>query len=262
MNNYDNILDFEVELKAIYQKEFADEQALTTELFNLYLEAVSIIRKQWHLKPEYRATFELMGRIFNDLHAGWKLIMEGISGQGMTLLRDTIECAHYIKLFEDDIEFREQWLEGENFFLRDVRERMKKKGISAPPQDHLYKIFSQTYTHPSRRGTAWHIVDLYPVGGNHEVVCMYGGVEDIPRTRFAAIAALTLTYVTIYFLWQEMFPINEDAYPEWCKRLDLAGKHLHSLQAKANGERLKFYSEQLTISRQILDDYLKWFLRS
>jgi len=236
MSCYEDIRDFEEKLRSEYQQEFAAEQKLAGELFDLYLEAVDITGKQWRLKPERRATFELMSRIFNDLHAGWKLIMEGISGQGMTLLRDTIECAHYIKLFEIDSKSRDEWVKGKDFFLRDVREIMKKKRISPPPQDQLYKTLSQTYTHPSKKGTAWHVVDFYPIAQNHEVVCMYGGVEDIRRTRFAALAALTLTYVTVYFMWQETFPIDKDTYPAWYRRLVAAEKQLRSLQAKANQE--------------------------
>lgn len=261
MDDYKHIRDFEERLKSKYQKEFADEQALAGELFNLYLEAVDITGKQWYLEPERRATFELMSRLFNDLHAGWKLIMEGISGEGMTLLRDTIECAHYIKLFEVDTEFRDKWLGGTDFFLRDVRQRMKKKKISPPPQDRLYKTLSQTYTHPSKKGTAWHVADLYPVAQKHEVVCMYGGVEDIPRTRFAVLTVLTLTYVTIYFLWQEMFPIDADTYPAWHGRLAAAEKQLRSLEAKTNQELLKFHSGQLATTRKILDEYFRWFFQ-
>lgn len=261
MSSYEGIRDFEERLKSKYQNEFADEQALAGELFDLYLEAVEITSKKWNLKPEHRATFELMSRMFYDLHAGWKLIMEGISGQGMTLLRDTIECAHYIKLFEVDSEFRDEWLEGKVFFLRDVRERMKNRGISPPPQDQLYRTLSQTYTHPSKKGTAWHVADLYPVAQQHEVVCRYGGVEDIPRTRWAALAALSLTYVTVYFLWQEMFPIDADTYPAWYGKLVAAEKQLRSLEAKTNQELLKFHSEQLATTRKILDEYFRCFFQ-
>jgi hypothetical protein len=260
MDQYQRIQEFEEKLEADNRQEFVDEQRLASELFNLYLEAGEITSQQWALKPERRATFELINRTFNDLHAGWKLIMEGLLPQGMTLLRGSIECAHYIKLFEVDAEFRDEWLEGKDFFLRDVRERMQRKGISPAPQDLLYKFFSQVYTHPSKKGTASHVADSYPIPGEQRVLFMYGGVKDIPRTRIMALHALGLIYVTIYFLWQEMFPIDKNIHPTWCERFSRAIEQIYSIEAKAKQEWMEFIEEQRTTVRKIIDDYLKWFL--
>ena len=254
MNRYKRIQDFEERLKSEYQMEFADEQGLAAELFDLYIEATEITNQQWQLKPERGATSALINRTFNDLHAGWKLIMEGMLGQGMTLLRDTIECAHYIKLFEVDEEFRDAWLEGKDFFLRDVRKIMKKKGISPPPQDQFYKTFSQTYTHPSKKGTVAHVVDWYPTGQEHRILYLYGGVRDTARTRFLALAALSFTCATIYFLWQEMFPIDKVKHPSWHDRFAGAVKQIYSLRAKSDQEWVKSLQKHLTTIQKILND--------
>lgn len=254
MSSYDDIRDFEERLKSEYQKELADEQALADELFDLYLEAVEITGKKWRLKPEQRATFELMSRIFNDLHAGWKLIMEGMLSQGMTLLRDTIECANYIKLFEVDSEFRNKWQQGGEFFLRDIRKRMKEKKVSPPPQDKFYKILSQNYAHASKKGTVSHVVDWYPTGLEHRILYLYGPVRDIPRMRFLALAALSLTFVTIAFLWLEMFPINKAEHPSWHDRLAGAMKQIYSLKAKSDQEGVRLLHKQRTNIQKILND--------
>jgi len=261
MNRYKRIQDFEERLKSEYKMEFADEQGVAAELFDLYIEATEITSQQWQLKPERRATSALINRTFNDLHAGWKLIMEGMLGQGMTLLRDTIECAHYIKLFEVDEEFRDAWLKGKDVFLRDVRKIIRKKGISPPPQDQFYKTFSQTYTHPTKKGTVAHVVDWYPTGQEHRILYLYGGVRDTARTTFLAFAALSFTWVTIYFLWQEMFPIDKAKHPSWHDRFAGAAKQIYSLRAKSDQEWMKFNLEQLATTEKILDDYFKWFFR-
>jgi hypothetical protein len=254
MNHSKKMRDFGEKLKDEYQLEFADEQRLADELFNLYIEAAEITNQQWQLEPERRETLELINRTFNDLYAGWKLIMEGMLGQGMALLRDTIECANYIKLLEVDTEFKDEWREGKDFFLRDIRRRMKRKGISPPPQDQYYKTFSQTYAHPSKKGTVSHVRDWYPTGLEHRILFLFGSVKDIPRTRFLALTALTLTYVTIYFLWQEMFPIEKTKHASWHDRLAEAIRQLYSLKEKSDQEWEKLLQKQLTNIGKILND--------
>lgn len=258
MNRSKEIRDSGEKLKGEYQQEFADEQRLADEFFNLYIEALEIINPQWDLKPERRESLELINRAFNDLYAGWKLIMEGMLVQGMTLLRDTIECANYIKLFEVDEEFRDEWRQGKDFFPRDILKRMKIKKVSLPPQNQFYKTFSQNYTHPSKKGIVAHVVDWYPTGGlEHRVIYHFGSVKDTSRTRFVASAALFLMQVTIYFLWQEMFPIEKTKHPSWHDRFTGTMRQLHSLQVKSDQEAVNFLHEQLTTINKILDDQYK-----
>lgn len=257
MNHSKKLRDFGDKLRREYEQEFSDEWGLSDELFNLYIEAAEIINQQWQLGPERRETLELISRTFNYSYAAWKLIMEGMLSQGMTLLRDTIECANYIKLLEFDEETRNEWRKGKDFFLRDIRSRMKKKGISPPPQDQYYKAFSQSYVHPSKKSTVSHVVDWYPTGLEHRTLFLLGSVRDVPRTRFLAGAALLLMWITLYFLWQEMFPIDKVKHPRWHERFNEAMKQLHSLRAKSDQEWAKLIQKQLTNINKILDDQYK-----
>ena len=148
-SDYKRILAFEEELKSKNIKEFARAHAIAEELFNLYLEAQSINAQKWALQPEKIGAQGLINRIFNDLHSGFKLLMEGLFVQDMSLLRDTIESSIYIQLFEVDAEFRDEWLSGKDFLLRDVRSKMKSKGLTFPPQDILYRKLCGYYVHPT-----------------------------------------------------------------------------------------------------------------
>ncbi len=256
MKRYEKILNFEKKLRAEYKNEFVEESALANELFDIFLEANDLILQHWHLQPERRVTMELINRIFNDLHAGLKLALEGMSVQGVALLRDTIECANYIKLFEVDSVYRDKWCQGKDFFLRDIRKRMKELDISPPPQDMLYKSLSRTFLHPSKRGVAFHTVDWYPVVGEHRVLFLSGGVKNIPHTRLTIQYALLIIYSTVWFIWVQMYPVDKDVYPEWYKRLDKAEKSIYSLQVKVNQEQAKYWGEQLATINKILNDYL------
>jgi hypothetical protein len=245
--------DFTEELKNEYRQEFADEQRLADELFNLYIEAAQIIHQ--HQEPKLqRETWELVSRTFNDLYAGWSIIMQGMLTQGMPLLRDTIECANYIKLLEVDKEFRNEWREGKNFFLRDIRSRMKKKGISPPPQDQHYRIFSQYYAHPSRKSTVSHVTDWYPTGLEHRVVYHFGSVKHVARTRFLAEATLGLMLITIEFLWLEMFPIDKAQHLTWHNRFAVAMGQLLQFTAKSDQEWQRLLIKQATNIQKILKD--------
>src|SRR4030042_5432005 len=115
------IRDFTEKLRNEYEREFADEQILVDDLLDLYFEATKITKSKI-LKSGKDEIFMLINRIYNDIYAGWHLIMLGLLSQGMTLFRDTIECSNYIKLFDVDPEFRKEWSEGKDFFLRDVRD--------------------------------------------------------------------------------------------------------------------------------------------
>lgn len=257
MNRSKEMRDFGDKVRSEYEKEFADEWRIADELFNLYIEAAEITNQQWQLKPERREILELISRIFNYSYAGWQLVMEGMSSQGMTLFRDTIECANYIKLLEADEEFRNEWREGKDFFLRDIRAKMKKKGISFPPQDQYYKTFSRSYVHPSKKGTVSHVVDWYPTVLEHRILFLLGSIRDVPRTRFLAGAALILTWVNLYFLWVEMFPIDKTKYPEWYDKFNGTMKQLHALKVKSDKEWSKLIQKQFTNINKIFDDQYK-----
>jgi len=200
---------------------------------------------------------ELIDRTFDDLHAGFKLILEGMPVQGRALLRDTIECANHIKLFETDSEFRDKWCQGEVFFPRDIQDRMKKLDISPPPQNEAYKPLSRAYLHPSKDGVASRTLNYYSSAGEHSVLFSCGGVDDIPETRNAILLALMFTYNAICFIWGEMYPVDKDAYHQWYERLAKARKRIDSLQMKVGREYLNYHMEQLTTVRKILDDYFK-----
>lgn len=257
MSIYEEILNFEEKLRAKYKQEFVEENDLASELFDIFLESRDINLGKWHLGPERRATMELIDRTFDDLHGGFKLILSGMPVQGRGLLRDTIECANHIKLFETDSEFRDKWCQGEVFFPRDIQKRMEKLGISPPPQNEAYKPLSQAYLHPSKDGVASRTVDLYSSAGEHSVQFSCGGVDDIPETRNASLLAIMFTYNSICFIWGEMYPVDSDAYPQWYERLAKARKRIDSLQTKFMQEYLNYHMEQLTTVRKILDDYFK-----
>ncbi|MBA7678248.1 hypothetical protein ES703_86521 [subsurface metagenome] len=155
---------------------------------------------------------ELIDRTFNDLHAGLELILVGMSVQGIALLRDTIECANHIKLFEVDSEFRDKWCQGEDFFPREIQGRMKKLDISPPPQNEAYKLLSRHYLHPSKYGVASQTVDLYSSRGEHSVLFSCGGVDDIPETRYAVSLVIMFTYDAIRFIWGEMYPVDKGTH--------------------------------------------------
>jgi len=257
MSLYEEILNFEEELRAKYKQEFIEENELACELFDIFLEARDINLKKWHLKPERRATMELIDRTFDDLHAGFKLILAGMPVQGGALLRDTIECANHIKLFETDTEFRDKWCQGDVFFPRDIQDRMKKLGISPPPQNEAYKPLSRAYLHPSKDGVASRTVNCYSSAGEHSVLFSCGGVDDIPETRNAILLAHMFTHNAICFIWGEMYPVDKDTYPQWYERLAKARKRINSLQTKVSQEQLNYHIEQWATVKKILDDYFK-----
>lgn len=257
MSVYKEILNFEEELRAKYRQEFIEENDLTCELFDIFFEAYDFNLEQWHLKPERRATVELISRIFNDLHAGLKLILEGMPAQGIALLRDTIECANHIKLFETDSEFRDKWCQGEVFFPRDIQKRMKKLCIDPPSLNEEYKPLSQAYVHPSKVGMALHTVDLYLPTGEHSVTYSHGGIEDIPQTRSTILLALTFIYRTICFIWGEMYPLRKVKQYAWCERLGKALDRVYSLQTRVRQEEINYHIEQYTTVRKIIDDYFR-----
>ena len=257
MSAYGGILNFEEELRDKYKQEFVEENELACELFDIFFEANDINLEQWHSKPERRATMELINRTFNDLHAGLKLILEGMSAQGIALLRDTIECANHIKLFETDSEFRDKWCQGEVFFPRDIQNRMKKLGISPPSLNEEYKPLSQAYVHPSKVGVASHTLNWYPSPGKHIVKYLYGGIENLYQTRSAILLALVFIYKVICFIWKEMYPLDKDTHSQWHERFAKALKRIYSLQQKVSQEQLNYHIEQWATVREILDDYFK-----
>lgn len=257
MSVYEEILNFEEELRAKYKQEFVEENNLASELFNIFLEARDINLEKWHLKSERRTTMELIGRTFDDLHAGFKLILAGMPVQGGALLRDTIECANHIKLFEKDGEFRDKWCQGEVFFPRDIQERMKKLGISPPPQNEVYRLLSRAYLHPSKVGVASRTVDCYSPTGEHSVIFSCGGVDDVYETRSAVLLAFVFIFTTIYFIWVEMYPVDKNNNPQWYKRLAGANERMKSLQAKFKQSQLDYHIEQLKTARKIINDYFK-----
>jgi len=257
MSVYEGILNFEEELRVKYKKEFAEEIALARELFDIFFEANDINLEQWHLKPERRVALELINRTFNSLHAGLKLILEGMPVQGQALLRDTIECANHIKLFEEDSVYRDRWCKGEVFFPRDVQNRMKKLGIPPPSLNKEYKPLSQAYEHPSKVGVAPHTADYYSPEGKHSVIFSHGGVDDVRLIRSAILRAIEFIYKAICFIWGEMYPIDKDTYSQWHKRVAKALERIYLLQDKVNQEQLNYHIEQLATVRKILDDYFK-----
>lgn len=257
MSVYEGILNFEEELRAKYKQEFAEEIALACELFDIFFEANDIYLKQWQERLEHRVTLELINRTFNSLHAGLKLILEGMPSQGIAFLRDTIECANHIKLFEEDTVYRDRWCRGEVFFPRDIQSRMKKLGISSPSLNEDYKLLSKAYIHPSKVGVASHTLNWYPSPGEHIVIYSYGGIDDVYQIRSAILLALVFIYRVIYFIWEEMYPIDKDTYPQWYERIAKARKRIDSLQAKVGQESLNYHIEQYTTVREILDDYFR-----
>jgi len=260
MSVYEGILNSEEKLRVKYRQEFAEEITLASELFDIFFEANDINLEKWHLIPERRATAELISRTFYDLHAGLKLTLEGLPVQGMALLRDTIECANHIKLFETDDEFRDSWSKGEVFFPRDIQKRMTKLGISPPRLNEEYKPLSQAYLHPSKVGVAAHTADLYSPEGTHSVILSHGGIDDIPLIRAAVVKTIVFICKVICFVWGEMYPIDEDTNPQWHKRVAEALERICSLQDKVKQEQLKHNRKQLTTTREILDDYLRLLL--
>ncbi len=257
MSVYEEILNFEQELRAKYKQEFVEESELACELFNIFFEANDIHLEQWQSKPERRETLELINRIFNDLHAVLKLILGGMSVQGVALLRDTIECANHIKLFEVDSDFRGKWCRGEIFFPRDIQKRMQKLNIHPPSLNEDYKPFSQAYVHPSKVGVASNTLNEYPSPGKHVVRYLYGGVDNVYQTRFAILLALIFVYRVICFIWGEMYTVDKDTHSQWHERLVEARKRIGLLQAKVEQEQLNYQIEQWTTVRKILDDYFK-----
>jgi hypothetical protein len=257
MSVYEEILNFEEKLRAKYKQEFVEEIALACELFDIFFEANDINLQQWRLRPERRATVELISRTFNDLHAGLKLISEGMPAQGIALLRDTIECANHIKLFESDSEFRDKWCQGECFFPRDIQNRMRKLKIPPPSLNEEYKPLSQAFVHPSKAGVASHTADLYSPEGEHSVLFSHGGVDDVCLIRSAILLAIVFIYKVTCFVWGEMYPIDKDTYPQWHKRVAKALERIYSLQDKVKQEQLKYHIEQYTTAREILNDYFR-----
>ena len=257
MSVYEGILNFEEELRIKYKKEFAEEIALARELFDIFFEANDINLKQWHLKQERRVALDLINRTFNSLHAGLKLILEGMPSQGIAFLRDTIECTNHIKLFEEDTVYRDRWCRGEVFFPRDIQSRMKKLGISSPSLNEDYKLLSKAYIHPSKVGVASHTLNWYPSPGEHIVIYSYGGIDDLYQVRSAILLALTFTYEAICFIWVEMYPIGKDTSPQWHERLAKARNRIYSLQTRVRQEQLNYHIEQYTTVRRILEDYFK-----
>jgi len=251
MEHYKKLKDFTERVNIEFQQEFADEQLLATELFSLYFEAAEIANQQFVLKRE---TLELISRTFNTFYAGWNLIVGGLLTQGMILLRDTIECITYVKLFEVDEEFREEWGEGKEFFPRDIQKRLKKNMISLPKQKRFYKIFSQNWAHPSKKGTVSHVTDWYPTGLEHRVLFHFGSVKVTPRTRFIAVAALSLMFGTISFLWTEVFPINKDANHTWYQKLTSAQKKMEMIELKSDKELEIVIKKQYENYQSILSD--------
>ena len=260
MSVYKGILNFEEELRAKYKQEFAEEIALACELFDILFEANDINLEQWQFKPECEATVELINRTFNGLHAGLKLILEGMPVQGKALLRDTIECANHIKLFEEDTVYRDRWCKGEVFFPRDVQDRMRKLDIPPPSLNEEYKPLSRAYVHPSKVGVASHTLNWYPSPGKHIVKYLYGGIEDVYQTRSAILLALMFTYGVICFIWVEMYPFDKDVHHQWYERLTKARNRINSLETKVIQEKFNYHMEQYTTIRKILDDYLRLLL--
>jgi hypothetical protein len=260
MSVYEEILNSEKKLRAKYKKEFSEEITLARELFDIFFEANDTYFKEWHLIPERRATVELISRTFYDLHAGLKLTLEGMPAQGMALLRDTIECANHIKLFEIDGEFRDRWCRGEVFFPRDIQNRMTKLGIPPPRLNEEYKPLSQAFVHPSKAGVASHTADLYSSEGKHSVIVSYGGIDDVTLIRSAVMQTIVFIYKVICLVWGEMYPIDDDTNPQWRNRVTEALGRIYSLQNKVNQEQLKYIMEQLATTREILDDYLRLLL--
>lgn len=257
MSVYEGILNFEEGLRAKYKQEFAEEITLAHELFDIFFEANHIKLEQWHEIPERRVTSELINRTFNSLHAGLKLILEGMPSQGMVFLRDTIECANHIKLFEEDTVYRDRWWRGEVFFPRDIQSRMKKLDISFPSLNEDYKLLSKAYIHPSKVGVASHTLNWYPSPGEHIVIYSYGGIDDVYQIRSAILRAVEFIYKVICFIWGEMYPIDKDTYPQWHERIAKALNRIYSLQTRVRQEQLDYHIEQYKTTREILNDYFK-----
>ncbi len=260
MSLYEPILKFEEKLRVENQAEFAEELRVASELFDLLLQAFQMLIPQEPQNDEHDPTYEVITRTFNDLHAGWKLIMEGMPNQGWVLFRDTIECADQIKLLEEDAEFRHEWLKGKDFFRRDILERMKDKRISPSPQNQLYKDLSQIYVHPSKKGTKSHVVEWYPTALEHRRLYLFGGVgggKNIPRTRDNASRALLFILATTLFPWGEMFPVDKEAYPDWHTRFAKVSQDVLSLKGKADDEWLKYASQQISILQRVLHEQLR-----
>ena len=251
MSNYKDMLDFEERLRGEYRETFANEHKIAEELFNLYIEAVEITTQEWQPKTNKRETLGLINRIFNDLHSGFKLLMEGLLLQGMALLRDTIECAICIKLFEVDEKFRREWLGGKDFYVADLRRRMKKNNISPPPQDELYKTLCRSYVHPTKEGLALYETDRYTKELNHSVIYKYGSITDTSRIKLLTSVFLLFTYDTMDFLWQDMFPIDSEEHPDWQDRMKGARKPLCQVNVKANQEWTNKLMEQITTMQNI-----------
>lgn len=253
MSKYKAMLEFEERLRDEYRQEFTNEHKIAEELFNLYIEATEITSQAWQLKTDKTATLGLINRIFNDLHCGFKLLMEGLLVQGMALPRDTIECAMYIKLFEVDEEFRREWLEGKNFLVRDVRERMKKNKISPPPQDKLYRTLCRSYVHPTKEGLALHVTRQYTKDLSQYTICRFGGIKDTPRIKLLTSVFLSFTYNTVVFLWQDIFPIDREEHPAWHDRMKEVTKSLYEVRVKADQEWQNILMQQLTAMQSILN---------
>jgi len=262
MSMYKEILNFEEKLRAKYRQEFKEENDLACELFDIFFEAYDFNLEQWHLKPERRATIELINRIFNDLHAGLKLILEGMPAQGIALLRDTIECANHIKLFETDSEFRDKWCQGEVFFPRDIQKRMGKLCIDLPLLNEEYKPLSQAYVHPSKVGVAPHTANSYSPEGERSVLYSHGGVDDICLIRSSILIAIVFIYKVICFIWGEMYRIDKDTHVQWHERLAKMRSRICLLQSSVRQEQLNYLMEQHATIREILDDYFRVILES
>lgn len=254
MNNYKGIIEFEERLKEKNVGEFAREYGIAEELFNLFIEGMEINKENWHLQPEKKATMGLVNRIFNDLHCSFKLLMEGLFVQGMSLLRDTIECTMYIKLFEVDSAFRREWLNGKDFLTREIRGMMKKSQIPPPPEDQLYKQLCRTYVHPTFKGIAPHVCDWYTPDGKQYFVCHYGGIEDVPRAKILFSAFLLFSYGTTSHLWRDMFPVDKNKYSEWHDKMDNVLKRLYPIQEEADKSWFNTLIEQLTTIQKVLNN--------
>ncbi len=254
MGEYKGILDFEKQLTVENRQEFGEEIRLAIELFNLFLEADESNSKKWQGQEERQSTMELINRAFNSLHASFKLILDGMTVQGMALLRDVIECVNHIKLFESDFEYRKRWCQGEVFFPRDVIKRLNELGIALPQLNKEYKSFSRVYLHPSKGGIAPHTINWYPSLGAQGVIYLYGGVKDIPRTRSAILMNTMFVYEAIRFLWKEMYPVDKETQPQWYRRLASVYSHIFSLKAKVDKEQFDEKVNQLKIIREIIND--------
>lgn len=140
------------------------EQALLdhTAAINQSLEFISeIARLHQHQSEEELVALRLAIRCFNSGAAALRLIRCGYYQQGFSTVRDIIETAFLLDLFEYDSDAFKRWISAaprdreREFKTVKVRERLDERdGFQDKKRAEAYQLFSKYASHPTPEGFA------------------------------------------------------------------------------------------------------------